>query len=84
MITATASEFRKEYKDYMDQVTNDMETLVIHRGKNKAVVMISLEEFESLQATYHELSSSKNAKRLIESLTRAKQGDVQSMDLAEL
>lgn len=64
MITATISDFRKDIKLYLKKVTENFETLIIHRGKDSGVVLISLEEYNSLMATQHELSSSKNEKRL--------------------
>jgi antitoxin YefM len=64
MITATISEFRKNIKEYFNRVTENFETLIIHRGKNSGVVIISLEEYNSLLTTQHEISSEKNKLRL--------------------
>ena len=72
MLTTTISDFRKDVKVYFDKVTNDFETLIINRGKDSGVVIMSLDEYNSLNATYHELSSKKNEQRLdsaIEKLT---------------
>jgi len=52
--------FRKETKQYLDKVTNERETLIINRGKDTGVVIISLEEYNFLNATLHEMSSKKN------------------------
>ncbi|MFZ4455312.1 MAG: type II toxin-antitoxin system Phd/YefM family antitoxin [Bacteroidales bacterium] len=73
MLTTTISDFRKDVKVYFDKVTNDFETLIINRGKDSGVVIMSLDEYNSLNATYHELSSKKNENRLdsaIEKLTK--------------
>ena len=64
MLTTTISDFRKNVKKYMNAVSEDFETLIINRGKGQGVVMISLEEYNSMLATSHELSSKKNQKRL--------------------
>jgi len=64
MITTTISDFRKNIKKYLQNVTENFETLIINRGKNKGIVIISLEEYNSLNATKHELSSKINEKRL--------------------
>jgi len=64
MITATISDFRKDIKEYFNRVTENFETLIIHRGKNSGVVIISLEEYNSLLTTQHEMSSEKNKVRL--------------------
>ena len=64
MLTTTISDFRKDIKRYLDRVTDNFETLIINRGKNNGVVIMSLDEYNSLTATQHELSSKANEKRL--------------------
>jgi len=64
MLTTSVSSFRKDIKSYIDKVINNFETLIINRGKDSGIVVISLEEYNSLMATQHELSSKKNEKRL--------------------
>ncbi|HER07934.1 MAG TPA: type II toxin-antitoxin system prevent-host-death family antitoxin [Bacteroides sp.] len=64
MITTTISDFRKDIKKYLDNVTKNFETLIINRGRDNGVVIISLDEYNSLRATQHELSSKSNEKRL--------------------
>ena len=55
MMTTTLSDFRKDIKHYLDKVTQSLETLIINRGKDTGVVIISLEEYNSLKTTQHEL-----------------------------
>lgn len=57
MLATTLSEFRKDMKSYLDIVTQSFETLIINRGKDTGVVIISLEEYNSLITTQRELSS---------------------------
>ena len=57
MLTTSISDFRKDIKKYLDNVTENFETLIINRGKESGVVVISLDEYNSLNATQHELSS---------------------------
>lgn len=64
MLTTTISSFRRDIKKYLDRVTENFETLIINRGKDKGVVIMSLDEYNSLCATQHELSSQENEKRL--------------------
>ena len=73
MISTTLSDFRKETKQYLDKVTNERETLIINRGKDTGVVIISLEEYNSLNATLHEMSSRKNMKVLDASIKQMKE-----------
>ena len=75
MITTTISDFRKDIKRYLDSVTKNFETLIINRGKDNGVVIMSLEEYNSLTATQYELSSLSNEKRLDSAIEKLKSGD---------
>ena len=74
MLTTTLSEFRKDMKSYLDNVTQNFETLIINRGNDTGVVIISLEEYNSLITTQHELSSRINQQRLDESIEALRSG----------
>jgi len=74
MLTTTLSDFRNDIKSYLDKVTQSFETLIINRGKDTGVVIISLEEYNSLKSTQHELSSRINQQRLDESIDALKAG----------
>lgn len=74
MLTTTISDFRKDIKRYLDSVTNNFETLIINRGKDSGVVVISLEEYNSLTATQHELSSKLNEDRLDSAIEKLRKG----------
>ena len=64
MRTTSISDFRKAIKNYLIKVSQNFETLIINRGKDSGVVVISLEEYNSLLATEYELSSISNEARL--------------------
>jgi antitoxin YefM len=83
MITTTLSDFRKEIKRYLDSVTQNFETLIINRGKDSGVVIMSLDEYNSLRATQHELSSRKNEQRLDAAIEKYRKGDTAQKDLIE-
>ena len=83
MLTTTLSDFRKDIKKYLDNVTSNFETLLINRGKDSGVVIISLEEYNSLQATQHELSSARNEQRLDSAINKLKRGDSFEKDLLD-
>ncbi|NOU47976.1 MAG: type II toxin-antitoxin system Phd/YefM family antitoxin [Bacteroidales bacterium] len=74
MLTTTISDFRKDIKRYLDRVTDNFETLIINRGKDSGVVIMSLDEYNSLHATYHELSSKTNEKRLDSAIEKLSTG----------
>ncbi|OFY32921.1 MAG: prevent-host-death protein [Bacteroidetes bacterium GWF2_38_335] len=83
MLTATISDFRKDIKRYLDRVTENFETLIINRGKDTGIVIMSLEEYNSLCATNHELSSRTNEKRLDSAIKKLKKGSSFSKELIE-
>lgn len=48
---------RNNLKSYLDGVMNDSEPLIIHRSGNKSVVVISLEEYNSIKETEYIMES---------------------------
>lgn len=83
MLTATISDFRKDIRRYLDSVTENFETLIINRGKDNGVVVISLDEYNSLQATQHEISSKTNEKRLDSAIKKLAKKSSFQKDLIE-
>lgn len=58
MRTANYSELRNNLKSYLDGVINDSEPLIVHRSGNESVVVISLEEYNSIKETEYIMKSS--------------------------
>ena len=83
MLTTTISDFRRDIKKYLDRVTENFETLIINRGKDNGVVIISLNEYNSLTATQHELSSKINEERLDSAIEKLKSGSSFQKELIE-
>ena len=83
MLTTTISDFRKDIKRYLDRVTENFETLIINRGKDNGVVIMSLDEYNSLTATQYELSSKINEQRLDSAIEKLKSGHSFHKDLIE-
>ncbi|ALU75155.1 MULTISPECIES: type II toxin-antitoxin system Phd/YefM family antitoxin [Tenacibaculum] len=83
MQITTVSDFRKDIKSYLDRVIKDFETLIINRGKDSGIVVMSLQEYNSLMATNHELSSRKNELRLDSAIDKLKNGMTLNKDLIE-
>lgn len=57
MRTTNYSELRNNLKSYLDQVINDSEPLIVHRSGNESVVVISLEEYNSIKETEYIMKS---------------------------
>lgn len=76
------TDLRLNLKKWFDLVINDVEELVIKRKDNKDLVLISLDEYNSLKETAY-LLSGKNRDVLIQSLKEAKEGATESHELSE-
>ena len=83
MVVANISDFRKDIKSYFDKVAKNFETLIINRGKDSGIVVMSLEEYNSLMATNYELASRSNEKRLDSAIEKLKSGKSFSKNLIE-
>ena len=57
MRTANYTDLRTNLKSYIDSVIDDYDTVVINRGNGKGVVMISLDEYNSITETEYIMSS---------------------------
>ncbi len=79
-ITYTAA--RESLASTMDRVCMDHDPVIITRNRDQAVVMISLEDYESLEETAYLLRSPANARRLLDSISDLKEsgGITKSID----
>ncbi len=65
---------RENLASTINRVCEDHAPIVITKNRDQAVVMLSLEEYESLQETAYLLRSPANAKRLIEAVDALARG----------
>jgi len=70
----TYSHARQNLADLMDEVHETRAPVVITRQGSKPVVMLSLDDYESMEETLHLIRSPKNAAHLLESIDQAKSG----------
>jgi antitoxin YefM len=68
MDTRTYTAVRNDFANTMNQVCEDHMPVIITRGNAQSVVMLSLEDYNSMQETHYLLASPKNAKRLMDSV----------------
>ncbi|MCX8240239.1 MAG: type II toxin-antitoxin system prevent-host-death family antitoxin [Acidimicrobiales bacterium] len=82
MTAITYSAARENLAATMNLVCDDHDPVIITRKRNQAVVMVSLEDYESLQETAYLLRSPKNAQRLSEGIAQLEKGKgvVKSLD----
>lgn len=81
-ITYTAA--RETLASTMDRVCQDHDPVIITRNRDQAVVMMSLEDYESLQETAYLLRSPANAKRLMAAIDDLNKGNVIQKSIADL
>jgi antitoxin YefM len=74
METTTFSDFRKNMKEKLDKVYDDRDILLIKRSENKDVVVLSLEDYNSMTETAYLLSTKANARQLLEAVKDVEEG----------
>ena len=74
MDAMTYTTVRANLASTMDRVCNDHEALIITRNGEQAVVMLSLEDYKSLEETAYLLRTPANAKRLLSAMTQLNAG----------
>lgn len=83
MKTMSYSESRARYAETLNSVTDDREEVVITRAGHEPVVMVALDDYESLKETAYLLRSPSNARRLLASIEELEQGGGQVRELHE-
>ena len=83
MKTMTYSESRAHYAETLDTVVDDREEVIITRSGHDSVVMVALDDYESLKETAYLLKNPENARRLLASVDRLEHGGGVERDLAE-
>ena len=71
----TYSQFRENMKKSMDMVCESRTPLTITRRDAEPVVVMSLEEYSSMQETFYLLRSPRNAERLLRSIAELNKGN---------
>ena len=79
----TYSEARQNLAETMNRVCDHHEPVIITRQKSPSVVMMALEDYNSIMETAYLLRSPANAARLRESLHVANTGSVTAHELAD-
>ncbi|MBB2944208.1 antitoxin YefM [Actinoplanes lutulentus] len=79
----TISEVRRSLAAVVDAVIDDAEETVIPRGGGRAVVIVSLDEWNAMKETLRLLGTPGQARRLLESIAQADAGLTHEHDLTD-
>lgn len=83
MQVVSLTEARNNLKAVFDSVYRDHEEVIIHRKGRENIVMISMDNYNSMVETSYLMSSTKNVKHLRESIEQLKNGKCIERDLIE-
>ena len=81
MDAVSYSDLRGNLKNYMDKVYHDHEPLIITRKNSENLVLISIDEYNSLTETNYLLSNEANANHLRISIAQYKKGKITNKEL---
>ena len=84
MKTLSSTELRANLASVMDQVIDDHEPVIVTRAKGRPVVMVSLEDWASMDETTYLLASPANRSALLASMAQLDAGRSVTRTLAEL
>lgn len=75
---------RENLASTMDKVCENHDPVIITRNRNQAVVMMSLEDYSSLEETAYLMRSPANARRLLEGIMELEKGKGIKKKLSDL
>ena len=84
MITATYTDLRANLKGYLDRVVKDSDNVVVNRGGGSAVVIMSMEEYESMMETAYIMSQPDLVEAVRQGEQDIKNGNYEVVDIHEL
>ena len=80
MTVLTYTQLRQRLASVMDLVCDSGAPVIVTRQNARPVVMLSLEEYESMAETLHLLRSPRNADRLLRSIAAAEAGELREAE----
>ncbi len=83
MKTISFSESRANYAATLDAVTNDREEVVVTRSGKPPVVIMALDDYESMVETAFLMNIPANAQRLLESIAELRTGGATERELID-
>ncbi len=84
MIAATYTELRSNLKKYLDRVIKDSDKVIVNRGNDSAVVIMSLEEYEAMQETAYIQSQPDIMEAIRQGEKNLRNGNYETVNIDEL
>lgn len=81
MDAVSYSSLRQNLKSFMDKVYHDHDPLIITRKNNENLVLLSIDEYNSLMETNYLLGNDANAEHLKKSIAQYIQGNAMKREL---
>ena len=78
------SEFRENLKGFLDKSYDNHEPIIVTRKEGKNMVVISMEDYNSIMETNYLLSNKVNAEHLFKSIEQIKKGKKVERKLEDL
>lgn len=83
MDAVSYSDLRQNLKTYLDRVFSDHDPLIITRKNNENLVLVSIDEYNSLTETNYLLSNEVNAEHIRKSIEQYKTGHISYKELID-
>jgi antitoxin YefM len=81
--TMSYTESRARYAETLDSVIDDREEVVITRAGHDPVVIVALDDYQSLKEAAYLLRSPENARRLLAAIDRLEHGAGEAHELVD-
>ena len=81
--TLSYTDFRTNLAKQMDKVNEDHKPLLVTRQNAKAVVVMSLDDFNSYEETAYLMASPKNSERLLQAVADIENGKSKPREIIE-
>ena len=77
------TEFKKHLAEYLDNVINNAETIIVARGKGKSVGVMSFDEYNAFKQNMYLASTKANRGRLDDAMAEMDKGKFEQHTLIE-
>ena len=84
MRTTNFTDLRTNLKHHLDSVVQDNTPLIVQRPNGESVVVISLEDYNSIIETEYLLSNPADVEHLREGIAQANNGEATKVDIKDL